>query len=321
MLQVTIIVPAYNAAATIAACLTACLNQTHPAKKIIVVDDGSTDDTPRIIQQFSTVQYISQQNRGPAAARNRGAAEAETEIIVFTDADCVPHPDWLEQLVAGFSEDAVGVGGSYGIANPENWLARLVHAEIMARHDRFSREVDFLGSFNVAYRKDRFDSVGGFDEHFRQASGEDNDLAYRLIDAGGKLCFIREALVDHYHPARLRPYLRTQLRHGVWRVALYAKHRRRASGDRYAGIADLLAPPLALFTAAAIVLSPLLSRVFPFIPLAVYLLVRLKAAAPVLPRLTVREKGLFLGVALLRDVARGLGLIKGMLMIVFRGQC
>ncbi len=223
--------------------------------------------------------------------------------------------------LAGFSEGVAGVGGSYGIANPESWLARLVHAEILARHDRFAHEVDFLGSFNVAYRKECFDRVGGFDEQFRQASGEDNDLAYRLMDAGGKLHFVRTALVDHHHPARLGPYLRTQLSHGMWRVALYAKHRRRASGDRYAGMADFLAPPLALFTAAVLVLSPLISQVFPFIPLAVYLLVRLKAAAPVLPRLTAYEKGLFLGVALLRDVARGLGLTKGVIRIVFRGKC
>ncbi|HPO15675.1 MAG TPA: glycosyltransferase [Candidatus Hydrogenedentes bacterium] len=320
MHEVTVIIPAYNAASTLAPCLTACLKQSHPAQKIVVVDDGSTDDTRRVVEQFAGIQYISQENRGPAAARNRGAAEALTEIIVFTDADCIPHEDWLEKLLAGFSDGVSGVGGSYGIANPDFRLARLIHSEIVARHARFSREVDFLGSFNVAYRKADFDRVGGFDVCFHEASGEDNDLAYRLVDAGGKLLFAREALVDHFHPIRLWPYLRTQMRHGYWRVMVYAKHWRRASGDRYAGVADLATPPLALFSMAALLFLPFLPRVFLFIPLAIYLFLRFAAAMPVLTGLMLNDKTLFLGVTILRDMARGIGLIQGMIRIVFRGQ-
>lgn len=317
---VTIIIPAYNASSTIGACLTACRNQTHRARKIIVVNDGSTDDTRWIVEQFADVQYISQENRGPAAARNRGAAEAQTEIIAFTDADCIPHEDWLEKLVGGFSEGIAGIGGSYGIANPDFRLARLIHTEIIARHARFAQEVDFLGSFNVAYRKADFDGVGGFDDRFREASGEDNDLAYRLLDAGGKLLFAREALVDHFHPTRLWPYLRTQLRHGYWRVMVYAKHRHRTSGDRYAGVPDLVTPPLALFSAAALLFSPILPGVFIILLLGIYFILRFTAAMPVFTGLTLYDNVVFLSITVLRDMARGLGLIQGVIRIVFRGQ-
>ena len=111
--------------------------------------------------------------------------------------------------------------------------------------------MDFLGSFNVAYRKAAFEAVGGFDASFPCASGEDNDLAYRLQDVGGRLRFTREAVVAHHHPTRLWPYLRTQARHGYWRMKLYAKHIGRARrGDQYAGMADLAAPPLALLVVA-----------------------------------------------------------------------
>ncbi|MEK7793540.1 MAG: glycosyltransferase family 2 protein, partial [Candidatus Hydrogenedentota bacterium] len=156
-----------------------------------------------------------------------------------------------EQLVTKFDDDAtVGVGGTYGIANPRSPLARVVHEEIQVRHKRFGDMVDFLGSFNVAYVRQAFDAASGFDEDFRFASAEDNDLAYRLLDNGGVLRFNPNAVVDHYHPERLGPYLQTQMRHGFWRMKLYAKHPRRTSGDQYAGPSALLGPPLALLTLA-----------------------------------------------------------------------
>ncbi len=214
---VSIIIPTYNAEATLDQCLKACLAQTYLDTEVILVDDGSTDATPRIAQSFA-VHYLHQENAGPAVARNHGARTAKGEIIVYTDSDCVPETGWIDALVTEFEDGVTAVGGTYGIANPKSRLARIVHEEIMLRHSRFDKEVDFLGSFNVAYRKKDFDALGGFDESFRIASGEDNDLAYRLHDAGGQLLFTKEARVAHVHPTRLLPYLRTQQRHGNWRM-------------------------------------------------------------------------------------------------------
>lgn len=250
-MRVSIVIPAYNAAATLGACIEACLGQAHPDKEIIVVDDGSTDDTARIAQQYP-IAYVRQPNRGPAAARNTGAGLAEGDVIAFTDADCVPRPDWIEQLLACLGKDAAGVGGTYDIANPHSLLARLVHEEIRVRHAQLGATVDFLGSFNVAYRMEAFQATGGFDEHFRMASAEDNDLAYRLRDAGYTLRFTRNAVVAHHHPARLTSYLRTQMWHGYWRVLLYRKHRQRVrKGDAYAAGVELYAPAVALLLLVA----------------------------------------------------------------------
>ena len=73
-----------------------------------------------------------QSNAGPASARNTGARLASGEILVYTDADCVPKPDWLSQLVAGFGEGIVAVGGTYAIANPSSRLARVVQLAVAA---------------------------------------------------------------------------------------------------------------------------------------------------------------------------------------------
>lgn len=320
--RASIIIPAYNAAATLEECLAACANQSHPAAEVIVVDDGSSDDTPTIAERLGA-QCVRQHNRGPAAARNAGAGAAIGDILVFTDSDCVPEPDWLERLLAGFTEDSiVGVGGSYGIRNDSSLLARIIHEEIVLRHQRFRDRVDFLGSFNVAYRRAAFEAAGGFDESFARASGEDNDLAYRLHDNGGTLRFVADARVAHYHPTRLLPYLRTQMRHGFWRMRLYAKHPKRSGGDDYAGLGELLGPPAVLLLAAGLVALPIMGQPVYAAALAVFALIYLLTTAgltrAIARRLGVRTGLAYRGMTVLRDAARGLGLIGGIWTFLVR---
>jgi len=319
---VSVIIPAYNAQATLPGCIEACLNQTHLDREVIVVDDGSNDETARIAQRYP-VHCVRQENQGPAAARNLGAREAHGMVLAFTDADCVPEPDWIERLVKAFKDDVAAVGGTYGIANPESRLARMIHAEIVIRHARLGEYVDFLGSFNVAYKRDAFERVGGFDPVFRMASAEDNDLAYRLQDAGYRLRFAADARVAHYHPTRLLPYLRTQLWHGYWRVVLYRKHPHRVrKGDAYAGPTDLWAPPLA---AAAVALAPLVaaSALVPLLTpfatglygLVLLAFVVLHLAMPIRMARSTRDRHMleFADVACLRSLARAAGMVYGLL--------
>ncbi|MDP7638259.1 MAG: glycosyltransferase [Candidatus Hydrogenedentes bacterium] len=346
---VSIIIPAYNAEQTLGKCLDGCLAQSYPDTEVIVVDDGSTDGTKRVARAYGA-SYIRQENGGPAKARNTGARVGEGKVLAFTDSDCVPEPDWIERLLEGLDEGVVAVGGAYGIANPENTLAQLVHEEIAVRHSRFSGEVDFLGSFNAAYKKAAFDAVGGFDEAFRIASAEDNDLAYRLADGGGVLRFTRAAVVRHYHPARLWPYLKTQMWHGFWRMRLYAKHPRRAKGDRYADRREFAGPPLSLLLAFVIVLhfltvimggtlsitTPTIHFGFGFgyatfdlnwsfvsaLPVLfvalVYSVLKGSLRKELLPRLGYVNMFRFIAMDVLRDVARGIGLIRGVWTFLIR---
>ena len=325
---VSIVIPAFNSAATIGECLGACRNQTHGETEIIVVDDGSTDDTATIVKTFP-VHYLRQENRGPAAARNRGVEAAEGEIIAFTDADCVPEPEWIERLLEDFDSAAAGVGGAYTIANPKSLLARMVHTEIVLRHARFDRDVDFLGSFNLALRRKDFEEAGGFDESFTHASAEDNDLAYRLKDAGKGLRFSPKARVAHYHPSRLLPYLRSQSRHGFWRMKLYAKHPGRARGDHYAGLADFAGPPLALLLPVSIAVSAFraqwtglsaLTFALPLTLCGVYLVLLSPFALRMVWQAGDPRMAAFAAVRVLRDVARGLGMVAGFWTFVVRGR-
>jgi glycosyltransferase involved in cell wall biosynthesis len=245
--KVSIVIPVYNGAKTIEQTLEACLEQDSSAdREIIVVDDGSTDSTRDRIRPFP-VKYIFQPNRGPASARNTGWRASIGEIICFTDSDCRPRSDWADLLVKGFDAEDVGaVGGSYDIENGEKLLASLIHEEIVERHRTMTEWVQCLGSYNLSVRRRILEELKGFDEHYRFASGEDNDLSYRIRKAGYRLRFLRKARVGHHHTDRLMKYLREQYRHGFWRMRLYRYHPEMMKGDDYSGWRDFLQPPVGI---------------------------------------------------------------------------
>ncbi|MBI4309946.1 MAG: glycosyltransferase [Candidatus Omnitrophica bacterium] len=247
-MTVSVIIPAYNAAPTIARTLEAlaCQDYKDPFE-VIVVDDGSTDHTAAVAQSFSWVRCARQDNAGPAAARNHGARLAQGLYLCFTDSDCIPHPDWISCLLRGFgAKDIAVVCGSYGIANPGSLLASGIHGEIIFRHRHLMPDFPkAFGSYNFCVRKEVFDRVGGFQAGYRQASGEDNDLSYRILAAGGRLYFERQALVDHYHTTRTAKYLKEQFRHGFWRAKMYLEHPGMVKGDDYTFWKDVLEVPWA----------------------------------------------------------------------------
>lgn len=246
---ISVIIPAYNAEETLAEAIRAVLAQTVDVPfELIVVDDGSTDNTAGVVHAFPGVRYFFQDNSGPARARNRGAAEAAGEFLCFTDADCRPEPGWLVQMVRPFNDPQVKVvAGSYGIANPQERLARIIHAEIRFRHLELIPEYPrAFGSYNFAVRAGLFLQLGGFNPSYRQASGEDNDLSYRVLRSGAKIRFISDACVEHYHQHLPGRYLREQFRHGFWRARLYADHAGMAAGDDYTFWKDIVEVPLVI---------------------------------------------------------------------------
>jgi glycosyltransferase involved in cell wall biosynthesis len=255
--SVSVVVPAFNAQQTIAHTIQSVLSQDYSGEiELLVVDDGSTDETPRIVRSFQGVKCIQQVNAGPAAARNRGAADSRGEIIIFTDSDCVAHNDWIRKIVDGFTIEKVGaVCGGYGIANSNNILARCIHSEVLYRHrvlmSSFPRA---FGSYNVGIKREVFFEVGGFNEHYRRASGEDNDLSYKILKSGRRIYFNKTALVDHHHTTVIKKYLKEQWRHGFWRAKMYADHPSMARGDDYTFWKDMLEVPLVCFSVIGMVL-------------------------------------------------------------------
>ena len=322
-MKVSVVIPAYNAQDTIAQAVSHSLAQVKGAMEVevIVVDDGSNDDTVKVAESAGAM-VIRQQNAGPAAARNRGWKTATGQFICFTDSDCIPAADWMENLLDGFTDSQVGaVAGSYEIANPRSSLARWVQQEIRERHKRMGSFVRAFGSYNVAIPRYVLQATGGFDPVYRRASGEDNDLSYRIIKEGWRIAFRPQAKVSHYHPDKLWTYLKEQYRHGFWRAKLYLDHPDMVGGDDYTRLRDRLEPILVLGIVGFSILSVLgiTGFIWPLLVfLAAYTSIHLswpmswwlgEGKADALP---------YFGVTFLRGFTRTFGLVVGLLRFALK---
>jgi len=240
--SVSVIIPAYNCSKTIKKVINSVLAQSLTPNEIIIVDDGSTDSTEDIVKSIKDVKYLRQKNAGPAAARNLGAKNATSELFFFTDSDCLPMRGWLITAVKNFTNPSIAVVcGSYGIANPEIRLARGIQNEILFRHNHLMPKFPkVFGSYNFGIRKDDFNGVGGFNESYRDASGEDNDLSYKILKYGKKINFEPKSIVQHFHTTSLKKYFKEQFRHGYWRVKMYFEFPQMAKGDHYTFWKDMV---------------------------------------------------------------------------------
>jgi GT2 family glycosyltransferase len=224
----SVIIPAYNAAATLAACLDALLAQRLPPEmpplEIIVVDDGSRDATPAIAARYApAVRLLRQANAGPAAARNTGLAAARAPLVLFTDADCEPLPTWAATLIAALAPPVVGVKGTYR-TRQRSLVARFVQLEYEDKYERMAREsrIDFIDTYAAGYRRDVITALGGFNPALRY--NEDQELSYRVAAAGGEMRFVPAAQVVHQHAATLGAYARKKFHIGTWKVAVHTAH-------------------------------------------------------------------------------------------------
>lgn len=230
--QVSVVVPAYNAAGTLGECLRALSLQTAPQREyeVIVVDDGSSDDTARVAAEFDVV-LICQTHRGRSAARNKGVSAARSQIVCFTDADCVPAPDWIEALRASLTDPAVAAcKGVYRTCQRE-WVARFAQAEFEDKYRRMAAaaRIDFVDSYSAAFRTTVLREEGGFDENIQAA--EDTELTFRLSTLGYRLVFNANAIVYHRHSPTLWRYARRKFVFGRWRVVAYRRHPHKLRGD------------------------------------------------------------------------------------------
>lgn len=258
---VSVIIPAYNAATTIGKCLDALQHQTYPRERyeVIVVDDGSRDATAAVVQGYG-VSYLYQRNTGPATARNRGAQAARGGIILFTDADCVPALDWLEEMAAALKPaEVAAVKGVYRNGGKSLWT-RFAQIEFLERYRLLARHaaIDMIDTYAAGFKKDIFLAFGGFDTSFPVPNNEDTDLSYRMSRKGCKMVFNPNAIVWHLgHPDTMQKYARTKFLRGYWRMVVYEKHASKMIKDSYTPQTLKLQILLALLALCSLLLAPL----------------------------------------------------------------
>lgn len=317
-LRASAIVPVYNCASTLGSCLDALQAQTVDAHdyEILVVDDGSTDGSAAVAARHG-VAVIRQDHAGAGAARNQGAQQARGAILLFTDADCEPLPDWIEQMLAPFVEDdVIGVKGVYR-TRQRSLVARFAQAEYDEKYDRLTRAngIDFVDTYAAAYRRDVFMSHGGFDPEF--LLDEDQELSYRLARAGYRLVFMPAAAVYHLHPSTVWGYAWRKAQIGRWKTRVHARHPGKAVRDSYTPWtqkAQIALLPLAFVAGVGAILADV-----PLTVAAVPTVLGLISAVPLMVKATRQGWQVALaapGLVLLRALALGVGLIWGSLCLL-----
>ena len=223
---VSVIVCSYNGGPTLASCLDSLGKLNYPQYEIILVDDGSTDDTSYIAAQFPWVRYIHQSNQGLSHARNTGAAAAKGEVFAYTDSDCMVDPDWLYYLIGTLvSGDYAGVGGPNVTPPAKSWIQACVAAAPGGPSHVLLTDVvaEHIPGCNMAFYRWAFEGVGGFDTEYRKA-GDDVDFCWRIQQAGWVVAFSPTAIVWHYRRFTLRAFLRQQDGYGEAESLLRFKH-------------------------------------------------------------------------------------------------
>src|SRR5438876_931778 len=223
---VSVIVCSYNGGATLAACLDSLGKLNYSHYEVILVDDGSTDDTACTAAQFPWVRYIHQSNHGLSHARNTGAAAAKGDVLAYTDSDCMVDADWLYYLIGTLvSGDYAGVGGPNITPPAQDWIQACVAAAPGGpNHVLLTDTVaEHIPGCNMAFYRWAFESMGGFDPEYRKA-GDDVDFCWRIQQAGWVIAFSPAAIVWHYRRFTLRAFLKQQDGYGEAESLLRFKH-------------------------------------------------------------------------------------------------
>ncbi len=314
-MEFSVVVPARNAARTIGACLQGLLEQSvsRDRYEVIVVDDGSADGTDQVVER-SGVTLIAQSGQGAAAARNRGASVAQGDILLFTDADCVPEANWVAEMARSFEDqEVVGVKGVYR-TRQTRFIPRFVQCEYEERYERMAKQrwIDFIDTYSAGYRREVFLAGGGFDTRYPNPSVEDQEFSFRLAERGHKMVFNPRAVVYHEHPQTLAAYFRRKFNIGYWKVKVLRRHPGKAVRDSHTpqtvkvqmGLALVLLPLLALLFVRTLFCSLFLLTVLLFLVTALPFTVRAWRSDPVV--------GLWSPPLLfVRALALGLGMVKG----------
>ncbi len=224
---VSVIVPIYNGETDLPGLIDCLLGQTYPKDRVeyLLVDNSSCDRTPHILKDAVTraqaagltLKHLSEtQIQSAYAARNTGIRAATGEILAFTDADCYPSSDWLENLVQGFQNDAVGLCVGEVTALPATtWLERYAERKnIMSQQDTLNHPFCPYGqTANIAIRAVAFEKIGLFRPYM--TTGGDADICWRLQrDGGWQLHYAKTAMVQHHHRTTLKELYKQWYRYG-----------------------------------------------------------------------------------------------------------
>ncbi len=248
-MEFSVVIPTFNRSRTLEMTLKALAAQGSPPSRplpefeVIVVDDGSTDDTAAMVERLSgsfpvPLRYLHQENRKQGAARNLGSRRAGGKYLVFLGDDTVPRGDFLVEHHDSHrqADDLTAVIGYTPWADDSGKTRFMEYIGEKGWQFGFSLIEDprrvpfnFFYTSNLSLPRKLFLSSGGFDEDFREYGWEDIELSLRLHGLGMRIVYNPRAVAHHYHPTSVATFVRRQRKVGYSAWTFYQKHPEMAS--------------------------------------------------------------------------------------------
>lgn len=231
MQEVSLYIPCFNAAGTIRLCLDGVFRQPYALKEVLVIDDGSTDETVAIASRYPVRIIRHETNRGLAAARNTAVRNIDAEFIASLDADCLPRDEWLVFLMKRFDSSKIaGVGGKLLEDSSKSVFDAWRSVHMKQYWEVKKRKPPFLFGSNTVFRKEALVKIGLYDEKFN-CNYEDVDISTRLKKAKYSLIYEPKAVVLHLKSDNISSLLDSYWK---WHLGYYQKKGYYATLDRLA---------------------------------------------------------------------------------------
>lgn len=275
---VSVIIPAHNEEKVIVGSVEALLSSTYRIFDIIVVDDGSIDDTYLVLknnfQDEPRVKIMTQGNGGKASALNLGISKSDAEIIVALDADTLFLPDTMEKLIRGFVDERVAaIAGNAKVGNRINLLTKTQALEYITSQNLDRRAFDAINCIPVvpgsvgAWRREAVLEAGGFSS---STLAEDSDMTLTLIKRGYRIIYENEALAFTEAPDSVAPFLRQRFRWMYGTFQAVWKHRDAYLNKKYGSLGLVGLPNMLIFQVLFPLFSPImdLALIFSFVWMA-----------------------------------------------------
>ncbi|MCW2571974.1 MAG: glycosyl transferase, family 2 [Frankiales bacterium] len=218
--SMTVVVCAYNASATVEECLTHTRALDYPRLEVLLIDDGSTDDTADIAERVCAgdprMRVVRAAHQGLSGARNTGWQTATGDLVVYLDSDAYPTPEWPYYLALGLDAADVGGVGGPNLPPPGGNLAseKVARAPGGPVHVLLSDDrAEHIPGANMAFWRKVLEEVGGFDVVYT-AAGDDVDLCWKVLDKDWEIAFHPAALVWHHRRDSTKAYLKQQRGYG-----------------------------------------------------------------------------------------------------------
>ncbi|MBT5829197.1 MAG: glycosyltransferase family 2 protein, partial [Candidatus Latescibacteria bacterium] len=230
--DVSIVIPTYNRSGSLERTLRS-IGQNEYARTydVTVIDDGSPDNTCQMLERLQKempypLNFHTQQNSGPAVARNLGISSTTGPYVVFLDDDHEVLDGWLDALCDPLPDETVGVVNGKNDSVPDGGLAaRYVCMRDEREAEKVAKDKErYLTSGNAGIRRETLESTGGFDPNYRAVfkgvapGGEDTELGMRIKDGGLKIVYRPEALTNHFREMKLSKLFKERFNFGRNRI-------------------------------------------------------------------------------------------------------